>query len=157
MVFQKNCSSTWRELAAVIVALEAFGTNLTGQRVRWHTDNQNVVRLIVKVGSMVRELQEIALRIFFFTSMRHIQLDLNWLPRGQNSEADFFSKVINFDDYSVHDIFSPTLVGSGVHIRWIDLLVAIMQNYPGSIRDSFNQALRLLMPFHKIGLLKITG
>ncbi|CAH3184253.1 unnamed protein product [Porites lobata] len=64
-------SSTWRELqprtklhfrdlsqqvlsgvvATVKYSLEAFNSNLAGHRVRWDTDNQNVVR-IVQVGTV---------------------------------------------------------------------------------------------------------
>ena len=95
-------SSTWRELAAIKFSIEAFRTRLSKQRVRWHTDSQNAVR-IIQVGSMVRELQDLALSVFIFTAQRQIQLDLIWLPRRQNAQADFFSKVIDFDDYSVHD------------------------------------------------------
>lgn len=95
-------SSTWRELATVKYSLEAFDSNLGGHRVRWNTDNQNVVR-IVRVGSMIEELQELALDIFLFAFGHNIRLDLTWIPRDQNSEADRFSKVVNIDDYSVHD------------------------------------------------------
>ena len=48
LVFQRNWSldesensSTWRELAAIKFSIEAFGTRLSKQRVRWHTDSQN--------------------------------------------------------------------------------------------------------------------
>ena len=97
LVFHKNWSaaesqnsSTWRELAAVKLVLEAFSTNLAGHRVRWNTDNQNVVR-IVQVGSMVEDLQDLALNIFLFTSHHQIQLEASWVPRDKNSEADLFS------------------------------------------------------------------
>ena len=40
---------------------------LAGHRVRWNTDNQNVVR-IVQVGSMIEQLKELALDIFLFAS-----------------------------------------------------------------------------------------
>ena len=95
-------SSTWRELATVKYSLEAFNSNLAGHRVCWDTDNQNVVR-IVQVGSMIEELQELALDIFLFASSHNIRLDLTWIPRDQYSEADRFSKVVDIDDYSVHD------------------------------------------------------
>ena len=78
-------SSTWRELAAIKFALAAFETHLSGLRVRCNTDNQNVVR-IIQFGSMVKELQDIALDIFLFTSRRQIQLAMNWIPRDQNSQ-----------------------------------------------------------------------
>ena len=50
LVFQRNWSSdesekssTWRELAAIKFSIEAFGTRLSKQRVRWHTNSQNAV------------------------------------------------------------------------------------------------------------------
>ena len=95
-------SSTWRELAAIKFSIEAFGTRLSKQRVRWHTDSQSAVR-IIQFGSMIRELQDLALSVSLFTAQRQIQLNLIWLPRRQNARADFFSKVIDFDNYSVHD------------------------------------------------------
>ena len=58
---------------------------------------------IVRVGSMIEELQELALDIFLFASGHNIRLDLTWIPRDQNSEADRFNKVADIDDYSVHD------------------------------------------------------
>ena len=39
-------SSTWRELVAVARVLEAIASKLVGTRVRWFTDNQNVVRIL---------------------------------------------------------------------------------------------------------------
>ena len=112
-------SSTWRELATVKYSLEAFNDNLAGHRVRWNTDNQNVVR-IVQFGSMIEELQEFALDIFLFASSHNIRLDLTWIPRDQNSEADHFSKVVDIDDYSVHD---------GVFIHLDGLLDRFASNY----------------------------
>ena len=94
-------SSTWRELA-VKYSLEAFNDNLASHRVHWNTDNQNVVR-IVQFSSIIEELQEFALDIFLFASSHNIRLDLTWILRDQNSEADHFSKVVDIDDYSVHD------------------------------------------------------
>lgn len=95
-------SSTWRELIAINFALAAFVNHLAGQIVACNTDNQNVVR-IIQAGSMVKELQDVALNIFLFTSQHQIHLNVTWLPRDQNSQADFFSKVVDFDDYSLHD------------------------------------------------------
>ena len=56
---------------------------------------------IVQVGSMIDELQELALDIFRFTFHLHIQLDAFWIPREQNSKVDIFSKITDFVDYSV--------------------------------------------------------
>ena len=45
-------SSTWRELKAVDQVLRSFAERLAGHRVKWFTDNQNVVR-IVQSGSRI--------------------------------------------------------------------------------------------------------
>ena len=58
-------SSTWREIAAIKFALAAFEVHLSGLRVRSNTDNQNVGR-IIQFGSMVKELEDIALFIYLF-------------------------------------------------------------------------------------------
>ena len=68
---ESDKSSTWREVAAIKFSIEAFGTRLSKQRVRWHTDSQNAVR-IIQVSSMVRELQDLALTVFLFTAQRQI-------------------------------------------------------------------------------------
>jgi len=56
-------SSTWRELRAVRMVLESFQAKLKNERVRWFTDNQNVIR-IVQYGSKKPALQSEALGIF---------------------------------------------------------------------------------------------
>ena len=57
---------------------------------------------------MVKELQDTALNIFLVTYQHQIRLAA-WLPRDQNSQADFLSKIVDFDDYSLHDeVFFPS-------------------------------------------------
>ena len=58
---------------------------------------------------MVKELQDTALNIFLVTYQRRIRLNISWLPRDQSSQADFLSKIVDFDDYSLHDeVFFPS-------------------------------------------------
>ena len=52
---------------------------------------------------MVKELQGTAFNVFLVTSQRQIRLNISWLPRDQNSQAGFLSKIVDFDDYSLHD------------------------------------------------------
>lgn len=80
-------SSTRRELFAIQFALNPFHSQLMGRRVRCFTDTQVVVRIVL-VGSIVKDLHDIALDVFLLTSQRNIQLDVNWIPREQNSQAD---------------------------------------------------------------------
>ena len=56
-------SSTWRELRAVKLVLESFQAKLSNERIRWFTDNQNVVR-VVQYGNKNSALQAEALVIF---------------------------------------------------------------------------------------------
>ena len=72
-------SSTWRELVAIKFSLDSFEDHLAGRRICCKTDSQNVVR-IVQVGSMIKELQDIALDIFLLCLRQQIQLDVSWVP-----------------------------------------------------------------------------
>ena len=98
---ERNKSSTWRELSAVARVLEAVSSKLSNHRVRWFTDNQNVVR-IIRVGSRVSELQEEALRIFKTMLYNNICIEPEWIPREQNVIADSLSRIIDYDDWSIN-------------------------------------------------------
>ena len=67
-------SSTWRELQAVAEILEAVAAKLANHRVRWFTDNQNVVRIIL-VGSKKEKPQLEALRIFRLSLQHCIKVE----------------------------------------------------------------------------------
>ena len=40
-------SFTWRELRAIRLILESMCAHLENERIRWFTDNQNVVRIVM--------------------------------------------------------------------------------------------------------------
>ena len=58
--YEASLSSTWRELRAMSLVLSSFASKLAGHRVKWFTNNQNVVR-IVQAGSKKQHLQSLAL------------------------------------------------------------------------------------------------
>ena len=62
-------SSTWRELAAVLLVLLEVAEKLVNHRVRWFTDNQNVARILT-VGSKKAQLHELANKVFFTGSTK---------------------------------------------------------------------------------------
>ena len=62
-VFFFFMSSTWRELAAIVSALESFGPILEGSLVKWFTVSQTAAR-IIEVGSMKLDLHRLAIKIF---------------------------------------------------------------------------------------------
>ena len=77
--------------AVVKFALDAFGVQLSGNKVRWNTHSQSFARIFVQVGSMIEEFQDLALNIFLFSSNRHIYLDVVWFPWDQNSKVDILN------------------------------------------------------------------
>ena len=72
-------SSTWRELHAVKMVLGSLAHLLHNQRVRWFSDNQNVVR-IIEIGSRSPKLQEEALEIYAMAIRWQIRIELEWIP-----------------------------------------------------------------------------
>ena len=98
--YETTLSSTWRELKAVALVLSSFIPKLAGHRVKWFTDNQNVVR-IVEAGSRKQHLHCIALQIFETCFRNCIRLDMEWIPRTLNEKADYISRVQDFDDWRV--------------------------------------------------------
>ena len=70
---------------------------MINHRIRWFTDNQNVVR-IIQVGSGKENLQAEALRIFELTVRYSIRLEPEWIPREQNQTADYISRIIDYDN-----------------------------------------------------------
>ena len=94
-------SSTWRELRAVRLVLESFAKELCNQRVRWFSDNQNVVRIVL-YGSRKAILQVEALAIFGVCVSSCIRLEPEWIPREENEKADFISRLVDHDDWRLN-------------------------------------------------------
>ncbi|VDH97494.1 Hypothetical predicted protein [Mytilus galloprovincialis] len=97
-------SSTYRELKAVFITLSSLVQCFSNRLVKVYTDNQNVVR-IIKAGSMNSKLQDIAIDIFNFCLKLSISLEVEWIPRNQNQIADIYSKIFDFDDWFVSDLY----------------------------------------------------
>ncbi|KAK3099945.1 hypothetical protein FSP39_012245 [Pinctada imbricata] len=97
---EKVKSSTWRELVAVERVLSSTLPFLNNKRIKWFSDNTNVVSIIEK-GSMKQDLQQIALRIFNMCLTNNISLYTEWVPRTENEKADQISRIIDHDDWGV--------------------------------------------------------
>jgi len=63
-----------REIVVVRKVLHSFAPKLAGLCVKWHTDNQNVVR-IIDVGSRKSSLQVEAKRIFEICVLNGISIE----------------------------------------------------------------------------------
>ena len=78
--FEAAKSSTWRELKAVHFTLTSFKELVEGKSVKWHSDNQGAVRIVV-IGSPNSELHSIALYIFDFCRKFNVIFVPQWVPR----------------------------------------------------------------------------
>jgi hypothetical protein len=60
---------------------------------------------------MKRELQDIAISMLCNFLNNNISIDVEWIPRSKNDQADFISRIVDYDDWGVSD--DPTkLIGS---------------------------------------------
>ena len=64
----------------------------------WYTDNC-ATNVVVKKGSSKTHLHNLAVDIFDICSTNNINLDIFWIPRASNKEADKLSK--DYDDWSL--------------------------------------------------------
>ena len=92
-------SSTMREILAIRNVLQSFAPKLAGLCVKWHTDNQNVAR-IINVGSRDSGLQEESKCIFEICVHHGISFEPEWVLRSRNEQADYLSRIVDFDDWS---------------------------------------------------------
>ena len=101
----QQTSSTLRELLAVKHVLTSFQSLLRGKCVKHRSDNQNAVSILA-IGSPKRDLHEEALAIAELTKQNMIRLIPEWIPREENSDADYLSKTVDADDWRLQsDIF----------------------------------------------------
>ena len=99
-------SSTWRELSVIEFSLQSFNSVLEGSHVRWFTDCQ-VAGKIVEVGSMKSDLQKMARRIFDICIRSGTHLEVQWIPRTLNQQADYISRLIDTNDWQMTYEFFP--------------------------------------------------
>ena len=85
---------------AVKFVLLSLVNQLSGLTVKWFTDNQNVPR-IISSGSSKELLQSEALSIFNICCSHGISIEMEWIPRSQNEQADFLSRIFDSDDWGL--------------------------------------------------------
>ena len=97
---EKARSSTERELLGILHGLIRFKEVLSGHSVTWHTDCKNLVR-IVKRGSMKPYILNLAVACYKVAKSSNIILNVVWIPRRENEEADFWSRVVDYNDWGI--------------------------------------------------------
>ena len=111
-------SSTWRELSAIDYALKSFLAIVKGSNLKWFSDSQTAVR-IIQVGSMKKELHDLAIKIFQCCAENQISLDIQWIPRSDLERADYTSRIVDIDDWQtsnscfeyIEKLWGPHTVG----------------------------------------------
>ena len=115
-------SSTGHELIAVRLVLEALAAKLENERVKWFTNNQNVV-CILSVGNKKPDLQDEALDIISTLLAYCVHIEPEWIPRRDNEVADYLSRLVDYDDWSLDHVSFMELdrVCPPTHTQWIAL------------------------------------
>ena len=90
---KRTKSSTWRELEAIRYPLESTKHKLQYKTIFWYTDNCGT-SVIVKKGSNKTHLHNLAVDIFDTCFVNNINLDIFWIPRDSNKDADKLSREI---------------------------------------------------------------
>lgn len=64
-----------------------------------------VAAKIVEVGSMKLGLHKMTRRIFDICIRSGTHLEVQWIPRTSNQQADYISRLIDTDDWQITDKF----------------------------------------------------
>ena len=95
---EKTFSSTWHELEAIRFSLLSGIKQFENKCIFWYTDNF-ATQQIIKCGSNKTHIHLLALNIFNLTFHHNIHLEVFWVGREYNKEADKISKTVDFDDW----------------------------------------------------------
>lgn len=90
-------SSTWRELSAIEFALQSFLPMLNHTYVKWFSDSQAACT-VARVGSMRKDVHQIAIRIYQLCLEHRIEFEIDWIPRTEIQKSKFLSRLIDVDD-----------------------------------------------------------
>ena len=93
-------SSTFRELLGVYRCLQAMSHLCAGKLVVFQVDAQNLLG-VVNRGSPRLNLNELARKLFWFCLEQRIVIQVEWVPREENTLADELSKLIIPDDWMI--------------------------------------------------------
>ena len=104
------------------------------------------------------DFQKIAFSIFELCVKSCIFLDVAWIPRSLNIEADLYSKVFDFDDWEVLvNGYLNCLTKSGDRTLLIDLLIARIVKWKSLILNFGHQAHLALTHLYMIDPATIIG
>ena len=109
--WERETHSTYRELANIHHSLLSFLPMIRNTNVKFLVDSQSAAR-IVDTGSMKDDLQWFATEIFHICFDNNIALKVEWIPRDQNTLADWASReadIIDVEDWGLTPFFFEML------------------------------------------------
>jgi hypothetical protein len=103
---ERDAHSTWRELENVHFTLKSFLPFIKNCSVTIFVDNESSVN-IIQNGSMKPECHQFAVEIFKTCTVNKVSLNMKWIPRDQNKEADLLSRLSDFIDTADWGLTTP--------------------------------------------------
>ena len=67
---------------------------------------------------MKEHLHQLAVDIFHTAKENNIETEVEWMPRSLNEKADYLSKIVDFDDWTVKDCYFHLYMFSSVNSYW---------------------------------------
>ena len=106
---------------------------------------------------MKPDLQDLALDLYIECLRNRLTVEIEWIPRIMNKEADTISKVIDYDEWETTEFLFKELGRMWgpphfpTHPHLTDLQITEMQSSKNSIQNSGALIMLLLMHFLKTG------
>ena len=94
----KSMSINWRELFAIIVAAETFGSRWSGKRILMHCDNMCVVEVVNSGSSKSVDIMDLIRKLFFVCAKFHFEIRTCYINTKVNDIADALSRL-QFDRF----------------------------------------------------------
>ena len=89
----RNMSINWRELFAIVVAAETFGTRWTGKRIMFHCDNMCVVDVLKSGTCHSERIMDLVRKLFFICARYEFELSTCYVNTKSNDIADALSRL----------------------------------------------------------------
>ena len=107
-------SSTLRELYCVKYCMELFRDQISNNCVLYITDSQ-CTEIVVRKGSVKFDLHCMAKEILNVSDNLNCTFKVAWVPRVFNSIADHYSKLTDYDDWTLTTTFFEKISRASKH------------------------------------------
>ena len=96
----KVMSINWRELFALVTAVDTFGRHLAGKRLKIYCDNQSVCYILKSGTSKNADIMTLVRLLFYLCAHYQLECSAIYLPTYDNAIADSLSRL-QFDRFKL--------------------------------------------------------